>query len=260
MRISSNSKVISIQTLFAALCMTVLFMASTAHGASVADSPTKEQPVTAGWLGVAVQDVSAPVAKALGLKQPSGSLVDDVITGQPAMQAGIKPGDVIAALDGVEIPDTRSLITAIAKLKPGKVVAVTIWRDGKEQILSATIDKRPAAGQSAGCCCGSAMELSGEGPKLGIIVRALSDAEAQRGGISGGLLVSNVMPGSPAQSAGIQRGDIIVAAGNAPVVKPEEFSAAVSKAKESSGVALLRVFRGGQYYFLAATLADKNAK
>lgn len=255
-----KSKHISSRALLVALCLIMVMLGSTVHGADTA-APQKKAEATAGWLGVAIQDVNEQSAKALGLPKTSGSLVDDVLSGQPAMRAGIKPGDVITALEGVEVATARTLLDAIAKLKPGTAAAVTVLRDGKEQIISVTVGERPVSGQGGGCCCGTETgQDAKQGPRLGVIVRALSAEEAQRGGISGGLLVKDVMPGSAAQSAGIRRGDVIVASGKTSVTNAEELGAAVNEAEGSTGVALLRIFRGGQYYFIAVTLPAPVSK
>ena len=255
-----QSKHLSIRAILAAMCLFMVLAASTVYSASATDVPQKEKQTEAGWLGVVVQDVSESAAKALGLKKPSGSLVDDVLAGQPAMQAGIQAGDVIITLDGVELPDARSLIDAVAKLKPGTTTAVTVWRDGKEQVLSAKVGERPAPDRDGGCCCRRGKGQNIEDPKLGVMVWELSAEEAKKGGLSGGLLVVEVQPRSLAHSSGIMKGDVIVALGKTPVLKAETLNSGIRKAAGESGAVLLRIFRRGQYYFIGVTLSDQKAQ
>ena len=255
-----QTKHLSSRILFAAMCLFMVLAVSAVYSATAAEAPQKEKQTETGWLGVTVQNVNEHAAKALGLKKSYGSLVDDVLAGQPAMKAGIQAGDVVTALDGAVIPDARSLISAVAKLKPGTSTAVTVWRDGKEQVISATVGVRPVSEQSGGCCCGTGKGQTIEGPKLGVMIWELSAEEAKRGGLSGGLLVVKVLPGSPAYSSGLQKGDVIVALGNTPILKAEELNSAMNKAAGESGAVLLRIFRGGQYYFIGVSLADQKAQ
>jgi serine protease Do len=91
--------------------------------------------VTRGWLGVQIQPVTEEVADSLGLKAAAGALVAEPQPGSPAAAAGLKPGDVITSVDGVEIKDPRDLARRIAALGPNKSVDLRLIRDGKEQSI-----------------------------------------------------------------------------------------------------------------------------
>ena len=85
-----------------------------------------------GWLGVRIQDVTEDMADALGLETASGALVSDVPEG-PAMEAGMKAGDIITSFDGVEVADTRGLVRQVGATQVGKTVRVNVWRDGQNE-------------------------------------------------------------------------------------------------------------------------------
>lgn len=85
-----------------------------------------------GWLGVRIQDVTEDMADAMGLPDAAGALVSDVPEG-PAMDAGMKAGDVITNFDGVDVADTRGLVRQVGATQVGKTVRVTVWRDGKTE-------------------------------------------------------------------------------------------------------------------------------
>src|SRR5213594_7158 len=87
--------------------------------------------VVRGWLGVAIQPVTAELAKSFGLGEPAGALVASVVGGSPAMQAGIKPGDVITEYNGKKVARADALPRAVADTPVGRDVPVTLVRDGK---------------------------------------------------------------------------------------------------------------------------------
>ena len=89
-----------------------------------------------GWLGVRIQDVTPDVAEAMGLKDVKGALVTDVPKG-PAMDAGIKAGDVITSFDGTEVADTRHLVRRVADTEIGKAVPIVVLRDRQRHLMEA---------------------------------------------------------------------------------------------------------------------------
>lgn len=84
--------------------------------------------VTRGHIGVAVQDVTPQLARALGLDKPAGALVAKVQKHGAAAAAGIQAGDVITAFNGTPIVNADELPRAVAAGQPGSRVPVTIWR------------------------------------------------------------------------------------------------------------------------------------
>jgi serine protease Do len=101
--------------------------------ASVIPQLQKSGHVTRGWLGVQIQPVTEEVADSLGLKAAAGALVAEPQAGSPAAAAGLKPGDIITSVDGVEVKDPRDLARRIAALGPNKAVDLRVIRNGKEQ-------------------------------------------------------------------------------------------------------------------------------
>jgi S1-C subfamily serine protease len=96
-------------------------------------------------LGVSTLDVDAVdpgVVARLGIEGDEGAFVVTVLPGSGAERAGIEAGDVIVAVDGERTPSAASLTEAIAGLEPGDDVAITVERDGEEQVLDATLGSR----------------------------------------------------------------------------------------------------------------------
>ncbi|MFX1763793.1 Do family serine endopeptidase [Paraburkholderia sp. A1RI-2L] len=110
---------------------------------SVLESIITTGTVTRGWIGVEPQDVTPEIAESFGLNQKQGAIVAGVLQGGPADRAGIKPGDVLTAVNGEDITDTTRLLNVIAQIKPGTAAKVHLVRKNKDMDLNVTIGKRP---------------------------------------------------------------------------------------------------------------------
>jgi Do/DeqQ family serine protease len=96
-----------------------------------------------GWLGIEAHAVTPSLAKMLNLNKVEGVVVAAVLRDGPAHRAGIKPGDVIIAIDGKPISNGRDALIAISRHKPGEAVKLTILRDNKQQTITAVTTERP---------------------------------------------------------------------------------------------------------------------
>ena len=106
--------------------------------------------VTRGWLGVEPQNLSKELSESLGLPaNAEGVIISGVLEGGPAARGGIKPGDVLIAVNGNPIKDVRNLLNQIAQISPGNDAKLTILRKGKEMELIAQTGKRPKPKQLA---------------------------------------------------------------------------------------------------------------
>jgi serine protease DegQ len=104
--------------------------------------------VQRGWIGVAVQDMTKELAESLKVKEVRGALITEVLRGMPADRSGIKPGDLLIAVEGQQITDTSNMLHLIAALEPGRVATLKIIRNGKEVELKVNIGKRPKQKQN----------------------------------------------------------------------------------------------------------------
>ncbi len=95
------------------------------------------------YTGLIVRRMNARIARALGLDEPRGVLVDRVDPGSPADRAGIRPYDVILAIDGERVNDPIDAYTKLLDYRPGDVVRFLIWRDGKEHEVKLKLEKAP---------------------------------------------------------------------------------------------------------------------
>jgi serine protease Do len=205
--------------------------------------------VTRGYIGVEAQPVSATLAKAMGLADQSGALVAGVQSDTPAQRAGVQPGDVIRSVDGTKIDNPRDLAVQVASVKPGDEAKLDIVRDGQSQTVSVKVGALPNEETAdAGSAPAHPAQL---GLALGPITPDARDQLNLPDGTHG-VLVTGVRQGSPADQAGLQQGDVIVAVGNHAVQNPGQAVHDMHAAIAGSGHAVaLRIIRNGQSAFVA---------
>jgi serine protease Do len=196
--------------------------------------------VTRGKLGVVIQNVTQGLADSFGLPEPEGALVSSVEKNGPAAAAGIEPGDVILKLNGQPLKDgATELPVQIASLTPGSSVNLEVWRNHATRDISVKLgameDKRTASNNTD----------QHPGGKLGLAVRPLTGDEKREAHTQGGLVVERAT--GPAAEAGIQPGDVVLAANGSRVSSAEDLRSAVEKSK---GHIALLVQRGDRQMFV----------
>jgi serine protease Do len=207
--------------------------------------------VTRGWLGVQIQPVTAEVADALGLKQAAGALVTEPQAGSPAAKAGVKAGDVIVAVDGNSIKDSRELAQKIGTMSPGSSVHLDVMRDSSQQAITVTLAQMPNQQQAQ---AGSEQQDSSQStPRLGL---SLAPARATGAG-SQGVVVTGVDPNGPAADRGIQEGDVILNVGGASVATPADVQKQLAQVQKSGKhEVLMRVKSGDSTRYVALPVAN----
>lgn len=199
---------------------------------NVRDQLVKVGRVSRGRIGVTIQEVNAQLADSFGLDRPRGALVGSVEQGGPGDKAGVKPGDVILAVDGRNVERSAQLPGLIASIKPGVDATLDVWRDRgvkKLRVRIAELDDpvRKVSSRSEG---GDSAPS-----RLGLSVRD----------VDGAIVVDEVT--GPAAVAGVQPGDTILGVNGTPVQSVRQLQDATGKAGKT--VALL-VQRGDAQIFL----------
>ena len=108
----------------------------------VLESIVKDGQVTRGWIGVEPQELNAELMETFNVKTKEGVIITGVLQNGPAGQAGIKPGDVITAVNGKPVGSVTELLGAVAGLKPGVAAPLSVQRGGKTSDVSVTPAKR----------------------------------------------------------------------------------------------------------------------
>ena len=195
---------------------------------NVKDQLVQNGKVTRGRLGVAIQEVNQALAGSFGLPKAGGALIASVEDNSAAARAGLKPGDVVLKIDGVDIGSSLDLSSRVGVMKPGASAKLEVWRDGKPRQIAVSVGETPTAKTAA------ATQADLEGTRLGVAVRSLTPEEQSQVSVQGGLLVEQVA--GAAAKAGIRSGDIILAVNGKRVKTADELKAAV---KEGKTLALL---------------------
>jgi Do/DeqQ family serine protease len=110
----------------------------------VMEQISKSGKVIRGYLGVLVQPVTPDLAKQFGYNGSNGALIGEVESGGPAERAGLKPGNIITAINGKPVTDSRGLQLVISEMAPGTTVNLTVFGDGKQQQMSVKLGEEPA--------------------------------------------------------------------------------------------------------------------
>ena len=108
----------------------------------VLESIVKDGQVTRGWIGVEPQELNAELMETFNVKTKEGVIITGVLQNGPAGQAGIKPGDVITAVNGKAVGNVTELLGAVAALNPGVAAPLSVQRAGKTSDISVTPAKR----------------------------------------------------------------------------------------------------------------------
>jgi serine protease Do len=206
----------------------------------------EKRRVVRGWLGVAIQKMTPELARSFGIKEGKGALVGDVFAGSPADKANIKRGDVIIEFDGQKIDEMSDLPRLVANTPVGKTVTIKIIREGQEHTLTAKIvemkeEKPPVAKTN--------VEI-----KIGLSVQEITPEIAEELGLEDetGVIVAGVAPGSPAEDADFNQGDIIKEINRKGIKNLKDYRMAMDKAAKEDTILFL-VQREGQTLYLSIT-------
>ncbi|MGY5810497.1 DegQ family serine endoprotease [Rhizobium sp. LEGMi198b] len=214
----------------------------------------KNGSIDHGYLGVAIQPVTADVADAVGLSQAQGALVASVNDGTPAARAGIKTGDIVTAVGSETVKSPKDLSRLVADLSPGDKRSLTVWRDGKSMDVNVTLGGNDDSKQAANDSGDGKVQPSNQ-PSIGVGLANLTpDLREQLNLPHGveGAVVASVNPDKSAAAAGIQAGDIIVSVNDQPVHSAHDAQNAVAQAgKAGRKSVLLLIERGGDKTFVA---------
>ena len=205
----------------------------------VASAQTGGTAVKRPWLGAKLQAVTPDIAEKFDLKRPAGAVVTTMTAKSPAARAGLKTGDVIVAVDGQGIDDPNAFDYRFATRQLGSQVPVTIMRGGKEARVNVALETAPDSARDE-------ISITGRSPLQGLKVANLSPALADEMRIETsltGVVVTDVPDGTPGQSVGFQKGDILVSVNGTRIEKTADLD---KLTKAGSRMWRITINRGGQ--------------
>src|SRR5258705_1329095 len=233
-----DGKVIGINTAIVAAGQGIGFSIPINQARDVMQQLITRGRVVRGWLGIVIQDVTDQLAGSFGVKEREGVLVAEVMKGSPAETAGLQAGDVVVELSGAPIREGPDLQRKIAAIRPGQTMKLVVIRDKKPVPVTVKIGEMPADEPVVAEAPGN--------DEWGLSLQALTGDAALRLDlpVSRGLFVTEVQPGSPAEKAGIRRGDVILEISRRPADEPATLFNALSALKPGETI-LIYVHRTG---------------
>ncbi len=203
--------------------------------------------VTHGYMGIGISDVTPDNSKFFHMTNAVGAVVTQVESGSPGAKAGLKVGDVITQIDGNEVSDAGELQVEVGQKNPGTTIHLQVMRDGKSVAVPVTLEAMGSRDKS-----GKETTDAVRGkPRWGV---GLSDMTPEmRGQLQApndlhGAVIQQVQPGSPADNAGLQSGDVIVEVDRKPVQSAADVQKALSSVPKGQDALVLVWSNGGSTF------------
>jgi serine protease Do len=210
--------------------------------------------VERGWLGVSIQDVDRNLADSFGLDRPRGALIAQAGKGSPAEDAGLESGDIIVSFDGHDIETSADLPHIVGLIAPGTSVEAVIMRDGKELALEVEV-----GALAAGAVARVETEAASDGTVrlLGMRIAPVEAELLSDLGLSGGVWVVGVKPGSPADESGVEEGDILTRLGSRPISQIADLDGVADELVSGTSVPA-RLIRGRSPLFIGIRIPESD--
>jgi serine protease Do len=213
------------------------------------DSLIQYGKVNHGYIGIGINDVTPDEAKFFHVSNATGAVVTQVEPDSPGAKAGLKVGDVITELNGKTVSDAGELQAQVGSKQPGTALHLSVLRDGKNVDVPVTLEA-----MSKGERDNETAEASHGKPRWGIALGDLTPDVRQQlhaGDDVHGAVIEQVTPGSPADNAGLQQGEVITEVDRHPVKSAADVQKALSEiAKDSDTMVLVWTSAGSAFRVL----------
>jgi C-terminal processing protease CtpA/Prc len=224
------------------------------------------------YLGIVPNEITSDIAADYGTQAGTGVLVDDVATGSPADKAGLRENDVILKIGDQSPTGPEEFRKQLAKYKPDDTVDLTYIRGGKQKTVSIKLGEKkdwnfnwwPKRGEMKefkfkGAPWEWRSETSGKKRAFaGVVTQNISSGLASYFKVEQGALISEVVKNSPAETAGLKAGDVIVKIGDDKIEDEGDVSTAIHKHKPGDAVDFT-IARDGQTSTIKVTLSERSA-
>ncbi len=203
--------------------------------------------VTHGYIGIGISDVTPDNSRFFHMDKAIGAVVTQVEPDSPGAKAGLKVGDVITQIDGKEVTDAGGLQVVVGEQNPGTTIHLQVMRDGKSVTTPVTLEAMGSRDKP-----GSETSEAGQGkPRWGIGLGDITpDVRQQLQAPENlhGAVVERVQPGSPADNAGLQQGDVILEVDRKPVQNAAEVQKALGSIPKGQDALVLVWSNGGNTF------------
>ena len=210
------------------------------------DSLVRYGKVAHSYIGVGITDVTPDNSKFFDLKDANGAVISEVQPDSPGAQAGLKVGDVIVGLDGKKVTDAGQLQAEVSSKRPGTKVTLDVLRDGKNVNVPVTLEELGANDKN------EVLSASAEDkPRWGVGISDLTSdvrQQLQAPGSLKGAVIQRVQPGSPAEEAGLQPGNVIQSVDRKPTPTAADVQKALSSVPKGQDVMVLVWGNGGSTF------------
>lgn len=220
----------------------------------VAEQLVSDGYVQRGYLGVRLQTLDDNLRNSLRLpRNVGGVLVSQIVAGSPADKADFRPGDVIVAVNDRKLKDSSELRSTIGLLKPGAKAKISIYRDGRAKNLFVTIGRYNEQLTDSGKRGGKSKNIN---PEFGFSLKPVSKNLRRLYGFESknGLVVTHIVPNSPAARAGLREGDVLVSVDGSTISSREAFQNKIKKYNKGGKLPLIRVERQKYYFYISLRL------
>jgi serine protease Do len=224
----------------------------------VIESLLKYGKVEHARVGIGITDVTPENVKFFHVENASGALVSQVEPDSPGAKAGLKVGDIITQVNGKKVEDAGQLQVIISQQRPGTKVELGIIRDGKSQAVPVTLE---ALDSRAGDSTKPGQEHGKARWGLGLmdITPDMRD-QLQLPGNTRGAMIANVQPGSPADNAGLSRGDVIVQVNRHNVQDANDVRRELGSVAQGSDALVLVYSHGGSTFVVMHSAEGSQAE
>jgi serine protease Do len=211
------------------------------------DTLIRDGKVTHGYMGIGISDVTPENAKFFDVNDASGAVVTQVEPDSPAGKAGLKVGDVITELDGKKVSDAGELQVEVGQKRPGTTIKLEVMRDGKTVNLPITLEAMGSRDKQGNEVSEADHGKMHWGVGLSDLTPDLRQ-QLQAPGEVHGAVIEQVQPGSSADNAGLQRGDVIVQVNRRDVQSASDVKQALASVPKGKDALLLVWSNGGNTF------------
>jgi len=207
----------------------------------------RDGKVSHGHIGIGIADITPENAKFFDETNATGGVVTQVEPDSPGAKAGLQIGDVITEIDGQKVADAGELQVLVGQKQPGSKISLNVLRDGKSMTIPVTLEELGSRSSEGKQDSGAGEGKMHWGIGLGDLTPDLRDQLQAPSNIHGAV-IEQVQPGSPADNAGLQQGDIILEVNRHKVQSASDVQQALAKVPKGQDALLLVYSNGGNSF------------